>query len=172
MMVPNDNKKNMLPTNTHIMLEYRAAGVKLWSNNISAHHDDDYAFKQEVDDSGSPASLLLVGVINAILSNDHVHTLHENSNAAFAPEQCESDCDNNDDCIAFLLQDDYRPNRERKKLCFLYKLPRNLHRKVVQMIPSIRSILVALTLDYTPNDGQFFITPMAKEAYNVENFTL
>lgn len=31
-----------------------AEGVKLWSNNVAARYDDDYAFKQE-DDSGVPA---------------------------------------------------------------------------------------------------------------------
>jgi hypothetical protein len=29
-----------------------AIGVKLWKNNVSAHYNDDYAFKQEVDGSG------------------------------------------------------------------------------------------------------------------------
>ena len=53
-----------------------AMEVKLWSNNVSSHYDDNYAFQQEVDGSGPPPLLLAGG--NNVVCRGLVHYTLEN----------------------------------------------------------------------------------------------
>jgi len=80
-----------------------------------------------------------------------------------AYEECEFDCDNGD-CKAFSLQDDTRSNFSGYKRCFLYKASKEPSPEICANDP------FSLTLcSYATTGGSFFVTPAAKEQYNVQN---
>ena len=83
--------------------------------------------------------------------------------ASVAYQECESDCDNGD-CKAFSLQDDTRSSFIGNKRCFLYRASKE---------PSPESCaddpFNNLSCIYATTGGQFFITPAAKDQYNVQD---
>jgi parallel beta-helix repeat protein len=84
-----------------------------------------------------------------------------------AYEECEADCDGGD-CKAFSLQDDYRPGNEGLKFCFLYKEAAEPSPESCADDPfNVQGAACA----YSTQNGQFFVTPTAKETYNVNDLS-
>mmetsp|Transcript_12959 Transcript_12959/g.27970 ORF Transcript_12959/g.27970 Transcript_12959/m.27970 type:complete len:338 (+) Transcript_12959:341-1354(+) len=208
-----------------------AEGVKLWSNNVMARYDDDYAYNLEVDGSGPPPPLaaggnnkVCRGLVDEYIGGVvwpatdttvcgvpsppattpapstsptkspvavpttgaptepakyveiscggacHLIQWPYDMGNAYAPNvahaACELDCDLGV-CKAFSLQDDYRPNMVGMMRCFLYREDGEPSPEVCANDPFNRAD--GGTCAYATSNGQFFITPEAKEMYNVYN---
>jgi len=79
-----------------------------------------------------------------------------------AYQECEADCDNGD-CKAFSLQD-YRTNFSGYKRCFLYKASKEPFPEICANDPFSHPFCT-----YATSGGSFFVTPAAREQYNVQN---
>ena len=202
-----------------------AEGVRLWSNNVSARYESDYAFNAVEDGGNSPPSLAgggnnrvckglvspeldsvvteasdpsVCGVVVStpsptpqptrqpvslaptesptvtpnyieISCGNRCHLIQwpYNMGSSYLPnvayEECESDCDNGD-CKAFSLQDDTRPAFNGYKRCFLYKESEEPSPAICANNPFSHPFC-----SYVTAGGSFFITPAAKDQYNVQD---
>mmetsp|Transcript_27583 Transcript_27583/g.41731 ORF Transcript_27583/g.41731 Transcript_27583/m.41731 type:complete len:585 (-) Transcript_27583:1085-2839(-) len=174
-----------------------AEDVKLWSNNVVARYDDDYAFKQEVDGSGPPPPLAaggnnkacqglidsnLADVVNTesdwsicgikyveIFCGDYCHLIQwpYNMGSSYNPETAEEECS-----LACDNGD-----------CYAFSLqddyrPGNeglklcfLYKESQEPSPEAcqNDPFQLSSCTYATNNGQFFITPAAKYLYNVND---
>jgi hypothetical protein len=80
-----------------------------------------------------------------------------------AYQECESDCDSGD-CKAFSLQDDSRSNFAGYKRCMLYKASKEPSPEICANDPFNHPFCT-----YATFGGSFFVTPAAKDQYNVQN---
>jgi hypothetical protein len=90
------------------------------------------------------------------------YTMHASYASATARTECELSCDQYD-CCAFSLQLDYRPGaNDGDMMCFLYKESQDPSPPVCANNPFNKR-----TCRYPTTDGQFFITPAARDEFNV-----
>lgn len=85
-----------------------------------------------------------------------------------AYDECAADCDGAD-CRAFSLQDDYRPGNEGLRWCFVYRESAEPSPAECADDPFNQQ---GASCAYGTSDGQFFVTPDAKEMYNVNDLAL
>ena len=91
------------------------------------------------------------------------YTMHASYASATAKTECEESCDQSGDCRAFSLQLDYRPNaNDGYMMCFLYKESQDPSPRICANDPFNRR-----KCRYSSTDGQFFITPAARDKFNV-----
>lgn len=198
--------------------------VSLWSNNVAARYDDDYAFTTEADGgevialkaggnnrvcrglveeslggyvvesdpsacgiveeetaSPSPAPTASptpaptgapTGKYTEISCGDRCHLIQwpyamgGSYPPSSAREECEADCDAGD-CKAYSLQDDYRPNMEGMRRCFLYKESGEPRPAVCGDDPFNRP-----RCTYATSNGRFFVTAGARVEYNVRDLNV
>lgn len=90
----------------------------------------------------------------------NMHSIYASSTAR---TQCEASCDQSGDCRAFSLQLDYRPQANAgDMMCFLYKESEEPSPRVCANDPFNKR-----KCRYATTDGQFFITPAARDEFNV-----
>jgi len=173
-----------------------AEDVKLWSNNVAARYDDDYAFKQEVDGSGPPPPLAAGGNnkvcqglidpnLDAVVSTasdwslcginyveifcgDHCHLIQwpYTMGSSYSPETAEEECAL--DC----------DNGD----CYAFSLQDDYDNEGLKWCflykesqePSPESCqndpFQLSSCTYHTTSGKFFITPETKELYNVNGY--
>lgn len=99
------------------------------------------------------------------------YTMGNSYDASEAYELCEQDCEaaklSTTGCKAFSLQDDYRPGNEGKRLCLRCKASEEPSPEACANDPFNNP---GGSCSYPTTDGQFFVSPEAKETYNVLDY--